>query len=172
MGHSQYTSATSAFTGTTLSPRWFAGTIYYETYNISGNAGVGLFGAGCAGSLGRSTLSYSGAPVLGTSMTVTVDNLPVDTAVLMNGFSNMSWALGPLPFDASILGAPGCFLRVDPMMTAFLSGSGNTASWSLTIPNWASLAGLNLFQQAVVFDPGFNAANAIGSDAAGLLFGN
>ena len=58
------------------------------------------------------------------------------------------------------------------MMNVFLSGTGNTASWSFAIPNWTSLQGLKLFQQAVTFDPGFNAVGAIGSDAGAMVFGS
>lgn len=164
-------SSVSLLGGCSFSPRLWNGGFYYSTFSQTGEAAVGFFGNGCDGSLGRSGLSYSGAPVLGTTMTVTVDTLPVDTAVLMNGFNNQASAFGPLPFDVGPLGAPGCFLRVDPVLNGFLVGTGGSASWSLQIPNWTILMGLPLFQQAVVFDPGFNAIGGVGSDAYGMHFG-
>ncbi|MCA8975303.1 MAG: PKD domain-containing protein [Planctomycetes bacterium] len=171
-GTSQYTTATDAFVGTTLTPRWFAGTIYYSTHNFTGNAGYGAYGAGCAGTMGVSNLTPSGNPVLGTTLTVTVDNMPVSAGIMVTGFSNSAWALGALPYDLSGFGATGCFLRVSTDSNLFIAGASNSATWSLVIPNAAALSGTLMYQQAIVLDPTANGAGAVGSNASALLFGN
>jgi hypothetical protein len=79
---------------------------------------------------------------------------------------------GPLPFDAGVFGAPGCFGRVSAEAVTFLQGAGNTANWGFTVPNWAGLGGLKMYNQALVFDPGFNALGGVISDAAAMIIGN
>ncbi|MCA8975537.1 MAG: PKD domain-containing protein [Planctomycetes bacterium] len=170
-GTSQYTTATDAFTGSTITPRWFAGTLFYSTHNITGEAGYGQFGAGCAGTMGRTTLTPSGDPVLGSTLTVTANNLPVNAAIMMTGFSHSAWALGALPYDLTGFNAPGCWLRVSPDSNLFIAGAGNSANWTLSIPNAGALSGSMMFQQAIVLDPTANGAGAVGSNAAALLFG-
>ena len=122
--------------------------------------------------MGQATLSPSGDPVLGTTMDVTIDNLPQNAAIMMTGFSNATWALGALPYDLSSLGATGCYLRVSPDFNLFVTGAGNQAVWSLPIPNVAAAAGILMYQQAVVLDPGFNRPGAVGTPGYGFVIGN
>ncbi|MCA8975412.1 MAG: PKD domain-containing protein [Planctomycetes bacterium] len=170
-GTSQYTTQLDPFAGTTLTPRWFAGTIYYSTQNLTGEAGYGQFGAGCAGTIGRSSLTPSANPVLGTTLTVTVDNLASNAAIMVTGFSKTAWALGALPYDLTSFGASGCALRVSPDSNLFILGASNSATWSLGIPNAGSLSGLLMFQQAIALDPTANGAGAVGSNSAAMLIG-
>lgn len=143
-------------------------------YSIAGGgdlAGFGLEGIGCPGSLGQSTITASGPPQIGTTFTVTVDNLPANAAILMTGFSNTTSVLGSLPLSTAPFGAPGCALNISPDVNTFLAGTGNTVSSSLTIPANAVLIDVLMFQQAVVLDPGFNAASAVGSDSSAVYVG-
>jgi hypothetical protein len=92
--------------------------------------------------------------------------------VFLLGFTNASWALGPLPFDLGAFGMPGCQLQVDPAGTLFVAGSGGRAVWTFTVPNRAALLGLQFHNQAGVVDPGANAAGFTVSNAgAGVIGG-
>ena len=165
-------STAGPFTGTNLNtPRAWCGTLYYTTHNITGEAGYGFFAPGCAGSLGASHFTAN-RPQLGTTLTVNVSNMPTSVGIMMTGFSNTNSVFGPLPFDVTIYGAPGCFGRVSTDATTLLLGAGNTASWSFSIPNNPALSGVKMFNQALVLDPGFNALGAVLSDAAAMLIGN
>ena len=165
-------STAGPFTGTNLnSPRGWCGTLYYSTHNITGEAGYGFFAPGCAGSLGASHFTAN-RPQLGTTLTVNVSNMPTSVGIMMTGFSNTNSVFGPLPFDVTIYGAPGCFGRVSTDATTLLLGAGNTASWGFSIPNNPALSGVKMFNQALVLDPGFNALGAVLSDAAAMLIGN
>ncbi|MCA8977911.1 MAG: PKD domain-containing protein, partial [Planctomycetes bacterium] len=135
-GTSQYTTQLDPFAGTTITPRWFAGTIYYDTHNITGNAEFGEYGPGCPSSAGLSSLTASARPIIGTTIQITANNLPApNIAIMMTGFSNSSSLLGPLPFDGTPYGAAGCWLRVSPDANLLLLGAGGTAVHNFAVPN-------------------------------------
>ncbi|MFO1078742.1 MAG: PKD domain-containing protein [Planctomycetota bacterium] len=159
------------FNATANNPRAFNGTFHYSVRGSGDLAGYGFFGAGCAGSLGISSLVASAPPAIGSTLNVTVNNLPVNVAIMLTGFSKTAWLLGALPFDLATYGAPGCKLRVSPDANLLILGAGGSAVWPFTIPNNAGLIGVNLYNQAVVLSPGTNAAGAVGSDAAGMMVG-
>ncbi|MFO1077231.1 MAG: PKD domain-containing protein [Planctomycetota bacterium] len=161
----------SPFSTTANNPRAFNGTFHYSVRGSGDVAGYGFFGSGCPSSLGISHLTANAQPVIGTTMSATIDNLPTNVAIMLTGLSKTSWLLGALPFDLSVYGAPGCFLRVSPDANLLLLGSGNQALWPFTIPNAAGLVGVNMYSQAVVLSPGTNAAGAVGSDAAAMMIG-
>jgi hypothetical protein len=105
-------------------------------------------------------------------MTVRVEPLPLSVAVLITGFSNVSWATGPLPLDLSSLGLTNCWLRVSLDANDALIGSSSTATYALAIPASAALAGFVLHQQAVVLDPAAgNPSGLVMSDAATAVVG-
>ena len=56
---------------------------------------------------------------------------------------------------------PGCQGLVRPDATWALGATAGQAAWSLPIPNTQSLSGLGFFVQALVLDPGVNAAGAV-----------
>jgi len=160
------------FNNTGFTPRCWNGMFHYTKAGGNGDvAGYGFMGSGCAGSLGVSHLTPNHAPTLGSAVAVTVDNLPANVAIMMTGFSNTNWLLGALPFDLGVYGAPGCKLRVSPDANLLLLGAGNQAAWPFNVPNSPGLIGVTMFNQAVVLNPGFNAAGAVGSDAAGMMIG-
>ena len=148
------------------------GTLHYTKVSLTGAGGYGFFGAGCASSLGVTNLSASAAPRVGQSLVVTGNNAPSNAAIGMLGYSNTSSAFGPLPVSLTPYGAAGCFGRVSPDATLLVTGSGNTVTWSLSIPNLPGLLGMKLYQQLLVLDPALNALGAAASDAAGLVIGS
>jgi PKD repeat protein len=161
-----------AFTGTTINtPRTWSGTLYYGTHNINGSAGYGLFGQGCPGTLGISTLSGS-QPVLGNTLSVSIDNLPFAAAAMVTGVSNSVSSLGPLPVDLSLLPMPGCSLRVSLDLVDFVIGAGTTATWNLALPAAPALSGILLYNQAFPLDPAANGFGFVASNAAGMVLGN
>jgi len=129
-------------------------------------------GAGCANSIGTSGLINAVLPRLGQTMIVNVTNMPIGLGLMVTGTSNQISTLGFLPFDLSGLGITGCMLYTSIDLTDGLIAFGPTASWSLSIPNQATLLGTKFYQQAFVFDPGLNAFGGAMSDAAEWQIGN
>lgn len=132
------------------------------------------FGDGCPGSLGVPAITPSGSPRLGASLTLQLDGLPQHAAVLLTGFSNSSSPLlGVLPIDLGPIGAAGCWLRVSPDVAIPLGGAANRATYSLNVPNLASLDGLAIYHQALAPDPAAgNGLSAVLSAAEGGLVGS
>jgi hypothetical protein len=135
-------------------------------------ASYSTFASGCPGSLGTTSLSPSGSLRSGNTLTVTLDRLPQNLAILMEGLSSTTSAFGPLPLALGGFGMPGCFGRVSLDATRVVYGTGNSASFSLTVPNNPALIGVTIFQQALVLDPAAgNPAGAVVSDAARATVG-
>ncbi|MBL8725580.1 MAG: PKD domain-containing protein [Planctomycetes bacterium] len=165
-------SRTGLFGGSAFGPpRPWCGTFHYTKVTLNQQAGYGVFGLGCAGPLGVTNLSHNRHPQLGQPLTVTMNNLPLSSAIMMTGFSRTSSVFGPLPFSLAGLGAAGCSGLVSPDATLFLVGAGNSAAWTFNVPNNSAMIGVQMFQQALVFAPGFNALGGVTSDAAGLVIG-
>lgn len=163
---------TAPFTGTNINtPRVWSGTLYYGTHNITGSAGYGFFAQGCPGTLGITNLSGT-QPQLGSTLSVSMNNLPFAAALMVAGLSNTVSSIGPLPVDLTILGMPGCFGRVSLDLTEFVVGAGTTATWNLALPINPGLSGFLLYNQAFVLDPAANAFGFVTSDAAGMVLGN
>lgn len=139
------------FTGGTAAGNVFA----VDNLRITYGAEYTQFGTGCPGALGVPSLTATSLPVLGSTLSVTIGNLPVSIAIMITGFSNtlLSGAI-PLPFPLAGLGFPGCDLLVDSVSTQTLVGAGNAATWTLGIPSTATLLGAELFNQAGSLDPG------------------
>ncbi len=155
------------------SPRIWNGAFHYSTWNDDGAAGIGFAGTGCANSLGQvSAMTPSGNPTINSSLTLTVNNLPLSNAIMCTGFGNTTSLFGPLPLDLTSIGAPGCFLRVSTEAPLFLAGAGNQVVWNFNIPNDPAFSGQQFFNQAIVIDLAANAAGAVMSDATGMLIGN
>ncbi|MBM4061382.1 MAG: hypothetical protein FJ265_09865, partial [Planctomycetes bacterium] len=129
-------------------------------------------GLGCAGSMPAAALVPLDLPRIGTVLTVALDHLPADVALMFTGLSATASRFGPLPLSLAGLGMPGCTAYTSDDAVTFVIGSGNRARYELSIPAGSALVGLRLHQQALVLDPG--AGNALGaaiSDAAALVVG-
>jgi PKD repeat protein len=159
------------FNATANNPRGFNGTFHYSVLGNGDLAGYGFFAAGCAGSQGITNLSPNGRPALGSSLAVTLNNLPSSAAIMLTGFSNTGSIFGPLPLSTTPYGAPGCFARVSTEASLFVFGASNSATWNFNIPNNPGVVGVRMFNQALVLDPGFNALGAVLSDAAAMMIG-
>jgi hypothetical protein len=101
------------------------------------------------------------APFLGSTFVSRIDRvLPNTIVVPMLGLSN-TVALGgvPLPFDLGPLGAPGCFVRVDPLVTIGVLADGNgTGFFDFPLVPNLSARGFTVFAQCLCLDPPLNPA--------------
>jgi hypothetical protein len=144
-----------------------------ETW-IYGLAGAQAgFGAGCTGTLGVPALAATAAsrPVLGGAIAVEVTSVPLSAALMMMGFSNAASGSIALPLSLGPVGMPGCSLLVDPVATRLVLGVANAVTWNLSIPFAAALHGAEFYQQAIVPDPGANAAGLTVSNGARCRIG-
>jgi PKD repeat protein len=157
---------TSLFGTGGFTPRMWNGAFHYGTWSGTGEAGLGFAGLGCAGTLATSQLTSSGDPVLGSTITLTANNLPLSAMILVTGLS------APAPVDLTPFGAPGCLVRAALDATSFRLGAGNSASWNITVPANPAFSGLRLWNQVLALDPTANALGAVTSDAVGMIVGN
>jgi hypothetical protein len=133
----------------------------------------------CLGSNGlRPALGVnsSEAPMIGSTFVVRLINaLPNAVVVPFFGFSNTVGNGGttPLPFDLGPLGAPSCFVRVDPAssMIAVADGAG-VLYLDFRIPAMTGLRGLPYFMQALLFDATNNALGVSVTNDARMLLGD
>lgn len=149
-----------------FTPRMWNGAFHYGTWNGTGEAGLGFAGLGCAGTLATSQLTSSGDPVLGSTITLNANNLPLSAMILVMGLS------APMPVDLTPFGAPGCLLRSAIDASSFQLGAGNNASWTLGVPVNPAFSGVRLWSQVLALDPTANTLGAVVSDAVGMIIGN
>jgi hypothetical protein len=161
----------TAFSSALATPRTWNGTLYYTPGGGPGAGALGFLGAGCAGTLPASNIRATSQPIVGQTMTVTVDQLPQNLAVLMLGLSSTTSPFGPLPLDLTLIGAPGCFGRVSPDVLLTVTGTNNVGTLSLPIPSTPAVAGFVFHMQALVFDPPANAFGLVASDAVTAVVG-
>lgn len=127
-----------------------------ETWEYTGasTAQFGAFGQGCPHSQGISVITGN-PPVLGSQFDMTVQNVPtgVFATIVAHGFSSEISNLGPLPFDLTPFGLPGCFLEVeDAAVLAVLPNGSNEFLFGFAVPNDTALINLNYYVQAFVPD--------------------
>ncbi|MEO6594804.1 MAG: hypothetical protein ABIP94_08635, partial [Planctomycetota bacterium] len=128
-----------------------------DNFTITYGANYTTFGVGCAGALGVPTLAAApgSPPRLGSTMGVTLGNLPISVGLMITGLSNTLFAGAvPLPLPLAGFGFPGCNLLVDVILSDLIAGTGNTATWFFAIPPSPSLAGTEIFNQGASLDPG------------------
>lgn len=137
-----------------------------------------LLGAGCPGSNGTPMHTASGTPVCtgGGYANYRVTNAPAGgLALAMFGFDNQTWNGVTLPVDLAPVGAPGCFMRIEPAVSYVVTINGAGLGQSLIgIANDQALAGARLYTQFLVLDPpannfGFTITNAIRTTIGGWL---
>lgn len=132
------------------------------------------FGAACPGTAGLPKLTAQSRPLLGTTFTTVVDNVPANpgAAFLVTGLSNTQWGATPLPVWLIGMGAPGCFGYVSVDTWQFASATQGSASFALPIPLLTITVGLQLFQQAMVLDPTANGLGLTTSNALRVVTGH
>lgn len=137
-----------------------------ELVQSSGSANV--FGQGCRGSNGIPTISYSGAPALGRTLTTQVSNARANgVAIGVIGFNNSS----PFPIDLTSAGAPDCRLYQSPDVLAGQATGTGSFSQALLIPNDPKLVGVTYYQQYFVFEPTLNPLKLVSSNYGRVVIG-
>ena len=109
-------------------------------------------------------------PVLGSQFVLRGSLVPAIALVItMIGFTDETANGGtvPLPFALAPMGAPSCFIRVDPVSTNLvLADATGGFLWIMPIGSQLGLRGIRFYQQFLAFDP---AANALGVTVSNLL---
>jgi hypothetical protein len=140
-----------------------------STFAYAPGATYCYFGQGCAGSNGIPELTSSSVPTIGSLFSVNVVNLPLagGLAVMVIGFSDVSWGAISLPIDLTPVGMTGCTSYVSVDITDPLPHTSGVAQWVLSIPPNPAIAGVEFFNQALSFDPAAgNPFGAVVSNAA------
>lgn len=156
--------------------RFFTGgadnVIAIDNFTITGACYTG-YGAGCPGSMGVPSLASApgSLPRIGTTFAANLGNLPLSLGVMMTGFSNtLAQGSLPLPLNLMNYGFPGCNLLADPLVTEFLIGASNTATWNFGIPGGPAFVGMTLYNQGLSLDTG--SPGAAFSNGARLIIGD
>jgi hypothetical protein len=136
-----------------------------------GSYGLAIHATGCPTSLGTVPgQTVVALPTMGQTFAVAFTGLPYSVAFALIGTSRTASALGPLPLDLAPFGAPGCMLRVDPLLGGVTTGSNGQAVFATAVPNDPAFLCLPFFGQALAFDPTANAVGWVSSDAwAGVI---
>jgi hypothetical protein len=129
------------------------------------------FGQGCSNSQAlEPRMAWQGLPSRGQSFGLSVrDAEPAGVAVFWIGASDRLWpGLGPLPFDVSAHGAPGCRIHASGDMSylAAVDGAGRSGI-SVPIPVTPALNGMEVFAQSASTS-GVNALGFVASDAVAI----
>lgn len=145
-------------------------------------------GAGTAVEFGQSCVPQMGSAPAGVSTSMlTVGSAAVfylrgervtGSGVCLLGTSNTFYGSVPLPLDLGALGAAGCslltnpiaFNKLTPIMGLSSSASGY-ARMGLLLPRFPNLAGMTIYSQWVVMDPGANALNMTFSNGVAATIG-
>ncbi|MBK8098237.1 MAG: formylglycine-generating enzyme family protein [Planctomycetes bacterium] len=141
------------------------------TLLVAQDARYETFAAGCAGSMPPCHLSAVTQPWLGATLSVRLDNLPMSSAYMLLGTSNVTSPLGPLPLSTAGFGVPNCFLHVSPDAIVPVQGSDLRATFQMFVPVNSTLVGMRFYQQAMVPEF-FGGAPFVMSDAAAVTIGS
>lgn len=155
-----------AATSTQFTPRVWNGALHFGTTQGNGAAGYGHLGVGCVGSLGVPGNRSTTLPTLGGQATVVIDRLPLDFGVLALGLARIAPSL-----DLTFLGMPGCPLHSSADVLLPINGTANVATVPYPVPVAVNLVGVQVFLQALSFDPLVNQFGFAISDAAVMLVG-
>src|SRR5262249_37157613 len=75
-------------------------------------------GTGCAGTQGMPVHSATGTPEIGEQVVYSLTSAPASRPVaLILGNSLTTWNAIALPMNLSVIGAPSCWLRTNPLVT-------------------------------------------------------
>ncbi len=137
------------------------------------HTGFRTFGEACAGSLPAAPAQgFTGSPAVGsTNSAWTLSKAPANAPyILVFGLSRSRLAGGfLLPYSLASLGAPGCFLRVAPIL--FFSGKAGpsgSGAFRFPIPNQGALHGALLYSQFLVTAPGANPMGLVLTEGGAL----
>src|SRR5262249_31761291 len=123
------------------------------------------FANGCGGTRPASRLVPRDTPRIGEAVAGTVVDLPEDLGLM--GFCWNPTGAASLPPVRMPGGAPA--ITVDAVVS--IAGHGGSAQLAFVVTDQIQLVGLRFVNQAIVLDPGANAAGAVVSDAAEGVLG-
>lgn len=133
---------------------------------------VSSFGSGCGPFFAVPQHSVVGTPEAGQTLDFRVSSLPAGAPAWLLVGPSRTWSSGlALPADMTSEGAPGCFLRVDPMfIIPTVANASGVASVSIpfTLP---TLLGVHVYSQYAVARPGYNPLGMIASAGVDVLLG-
>lgn len=119
-------------------------------------ASVQSFGAPGTSIAGPFVLAVPGAgPWLGDRVVMAITGVPpISLPGLWAGGSRTTWGGLPLPLDLGPLGWPGTMVRIAPEIPVpVLNAQNGTASAAIDLPPSPTLVGVELYLQALVFEP-------------------
>jgi hypothetical protein len=136
-------------------------------YRTDAPADFSPFGSGCPGSVGTPALANatSSLPWIGDVFRTEATSVPASSgAIFVTGLAATAAQ------SLAAFGLPGCASYVTFDAVDFAPVVNGRASWSIHIPEAPELAGLQLFQQALVLDAGA-AGGAVVSNAGAAEVG-
>lgn len=113
------------------------------------------FGQGCPGASGQATLLAATEPVIGTTFSLSVTEMPATGGIvaLTVGLSTVTDpVLGALPVALDVVGAPGCALLGSVEQIYFQVQTNGSIQFDLPVPANAALVGFEICNQAFVQD--------------------
>jgi len=122
------------------------------------------------------TAASTESPQLGSTFVVRLQNtLPNAIAAPFFGFSrNLAYSGSlPLPFDMTPVGAPNCFLRVDPLiMNVIVTDAAGVGYLDIVLPATPSARGFTFFMQSMQLDAPNNALGISMSNDVRIVVGD
>lgn len=139
------------------------GTAEVRTWTWGATSSV--VGSGCAGSNGTVTLNAIDSPRLGQSYSQDLDHLVGPIAFGMLSLQETA------PTSLASIGMPGCTAYLVPQLFVSLPQVLGLANFDTNIPAAPGLVGTAVFAQGLSFDPGFNPAWLVSSNATRGVIG-
>lgn len=121
-----------------------------------GNANWTATGYGCSVTGPVPALTFVSPPQIGGTFALAANNLGTGIPIMVTGFLPVNLSLAQIGLGFS----PGCWLQASPDFLQVLAPVAGASSWSLAIPNNPALAGMHLYNQALVLDTLSSASNA------------
>lgn len=145
----------------------------YDTWEWLAAGIAQNYGAGCGSPALQLHGNASAPPVINGTAQVSLTHIPSTVAFVAMGWSRTALFGLPLPLSLGSYGLPGCELLQSAEHAALpvsFAGAG-TATYSLALPNWPGLVGINLYLQAWALAPAANPGNTIVSNGVEWLVG-
>lgn len=116
------------------------------------------YGTACAGTVGTPAHTAFGTPEIGQTVRYSLVGARGGAAsTMLIGLSDRFWGRTTLPLDLGFLGAPGCFLRTDPVDSLpRVVGRTGSARADVALPLDHALIRGEFFTQFLIVDPGAN----------------
>jgi len=113
------------------------------------------------------TLGATGRPLLGTTMSLDLSNIPAGT---LFGCVIFGWTKHGSGLSLSAIGMPGCFQYCSQEFSNLIVATNPTASLPFAVPSSTVWSGIRLQVQGATLSAGFNALGALSSNGIELLF--